>query len=89
MTTHQSIESATSYLGEAFVCSKMDDSFISQLRDQTGLDHILLIEEIPVSTSITGGVASLESILSSTVTLDLPPIVVPQSKIARHAESGE
>ena len=61
LIAHQSIESATGYLGEAFVCSSLDDNFEMQLRDQTGLEHILWIEETPVSTSLKGGVIGLES----------------------------
>ena len=41
----------------------MDDKFETQLRSQTGLEHILWIEKIPVSTSFSGGVSSLEIIL--------------------------
>jgi two-component system phosphate regulon sensor histidine kinase PhoR len=69
LTAYQSIENQTGYLGEAFVCSSMDDNFEAQLRDQTGLEHILWIEEIPVSTSLPGGVTGLESIPSQSVAL--------------------
>ena len=62
LIAHQPIESATGYLGEAFVCSSIDDNFEIQLRDQTGLEHILWIEETPVSTSLKGGLIGLESI---------------------------
>jgi len=64
LTAYQSIENQTGYLGDAFVCSGMDNNFEAQLRDQTGLEHILWVEEIPVSTSFAGGVTSLESIPS-------------------------
>lgn len=70
LTAHQSIESESSYLGEVFVCSSMDDHFETQLRDQTGLEHILWIDEILVSTSFSGGVSALKSILSDTVALN-------------------
>ena len=48
----------------------MDDDFEMQLHDQTGLEHILWIEEIPVSTSFSGGVSTLESISSETVAMN-------------------
>ena len=56
LTAHQSIENSTGYLGEAFVCKSLDDDFTIQLRDETGLEHILWIEEVPVSTSFKGSV---------------------------------
>lgn len=68
LTAHQSIKSEVGYLGEAFVCSFMDDDFEMQMRDQTGLEHILWIEENPVSTSFTSGGIPLESISSHIVT---------------------
>jgi len=70
LTAHQSIESEMGYLGEVFVCSSMDDEFETQLRDQTGLEHILWIEEIPVSTSFTGGASPLEAIPPDTVSIN-------------------
>jgi len=70
LTAHQSIENSAGYLGEAFVCKSLDDEFTIQLRDETGLEHILWIEEVPVSTSFSGGVSSLESIQSHTIFLD-------------------
>jgi len=66
LTAYQSMENQTGYLGNAFVCSSMDDKFEAQLRDQTGLEHILWNKEIPVSTSLSGGVTSLGSISSQT-----------------------
>lgn len=70
LTAYQSIENETGSLGGVFVCSSMDDNFETQLRDQTGLEHILWIDKIPVSTSFTGGLTSLASILSHTITMN-------------------
>lgn len=64
MTAFYSIENQNGNLGDVIVCRKMDDDFEIQLRDQTGLEHILWIDENPISTSITGGIESLESIRS-------------------------
>ena len=66
LTAHQSVENSTGYLGEAFVCKYLDDAFTIQLRDETGLEHILWIEEVPVSTSFSGGLSALEAIQSHT-----------------------
>jgi PAS domain S-box-containing protein len=61
LTAHQPIEGSTEYLGETFVCLSMDDNFESQLRDQTGLEHILWDEGIPLSASLPDGITNLES----------------------------
>jgi len=70
LTARQSIENSAGYLGEAFVCKSLDDDFTIQLRENTGLEHILWIEEVPVSTSFPGGVSTLESIQSRTTILN-------------------
>jgi len=61
MTAYHPIESETGYLGDVFVCRILDDAFTRQLSNQTGLEHILWIREIPVSASFSGGVSTLES----------------------------
>ena len=70
LTAHQSIENETGYLGEVFVGSNMDDDFERQLRDQTGLEHILWIKETPVANSFSGDVSVINLIPSDTITLD-------------------
>lgn len=70
LTAHQPIDNSAGYIGEAFVCRILDDDFEIQLRDQTGLEHILWIEGIPVSTSFSGGVPSLEFIQKNTTFLN-------------------
>jgi PAS domain S-box-containing protein len=64
LTAHQPIENESGYLGEAIVCSSLDDRFAAQLRQQTGLEHIIWIDEHPVSTSFQGSAALLEMIQS-------------------------
>jgi len=61
MTAYHPIESETGYLGDVFVCRILDDAFTRQLSNQTGLEHILWIREIPVSASFSGGISTLES----------------------------
>jgi len=70
ITGHQAIENSAGYLGEAFVCKSLDNDFTIQLRDETGLEQILWIEEIPVSTSFSGGVPTLDFIQSHTTSLN-------------------
>ena len=60
LTAHQPINTRAGYLGEVFVCMSLDDDFASQIRNKTGLEHILWIENTPVSTSLSGGVAVLK-----------------------------
>jgi two-component system sensor histidine kinase ResE len=69
LIAHQPIEDQTGRIGEVFVCSRIDDDFTSLLRDQTRLEHILWIEEIPVSTSFKGGVSTIVSIPSHMVAM--------------------
>ena len=64
LTAHKPIETNTVYLGEAFVCRSLDNNFSIQLRDETGLEHILWVEDIPASTSLSGKGSSLELIKS-------------------------
>ena len=66
LTAYQSINNPTDHLGDAFVCQNLDNDFEVQLRDQTGLEHILWIDDIPVSTSFKDGVDSLNSIITNT-----------------------
>ena len=70
LSAHESIENNASYLGEAFVCKNLDDDFTIQLRDETGLEHILWVEENPVSTSFPGGISSLGFIQSHATDLN-------------------
>lgn len=70
LTAHQSIGNSAGYLGEAFVCKRLDDNFTIQLRDETGLEQILRFEEVPVSTSFSGGISTLEFIQSHTTVLN-------------------
>jgi two-component system phosphate regulon sensor histidine kinase PhoR len=78
LTLHQAyqvafhvIESDDGHLGDVFVASNMDDNFETELRSQTGLEHILWIDQTPVSTSFSGGIPSLVSILpDSSGTMD-------------------
>jgi PAS domain S-box-containing protein len=58
LTAHHSIDRQGETLGDVIVCRGMDDEFETQLRDQTGLEHILWVGDEPVSTSFAGGVAS-------------------------------
>ena len=60
---YHAIESEEGYLGDVFVVSNMDDNFETELSSQTGLEHILWIDQTPVSTSFSGGIPSLVSIL--------------------------
>jgi len=68
LTAHQSIAGEAGYLGEVYVCNRMDDNLETQLRDKTGLEHILWIENTPVSTSLPGGIVGLETIPPHAVT---------------------
>ena len=70
LTAHQPIENSAGYLGEAFVCRNLDDDFATQLRDETGLEHILWVDESPFSTSFSGGISSLEFVQSHTADLN-------------------
>lgn len=70
MTAHQPIENTSGYLGEAFVCKRLDDNFEIELRNQTGLEHVIWVDNIPVSTSLPIGVANLKSILRRTIAIN-------------------
>lgn len=39
----------------------LDDAFVAHLRDQTGLEHTVLVDGEPVATSLTGGTTPYES----------------------------
>jgi PAS domain S-box-containing protein len=62
LTASQDIEGPMGPLGKVIVCNSIDDGFETQLREQTGLEHILWIDDIPVSTSLSGKAPSLRSI---------------------------
>lgn len=47
--------------GGVVVSILLDDDFALQMRDQTGLEHTLVVDGEPVATSLSGGVASGES----------------------------
>jgi PAS domain S-box-containing protein len=70
LTASQDIEGATGSIGKVIVCSSIDDNFENQLREQTGLEHILWIDEIPVSTSLTGEATSLRTIQFQSVSMN-------------------
>lgn len=44
-------------IGTVIVGEQLDAAFASQMRSQTGLDHTLLFDDIPVVTSLLGGEA--------------------------------
>jgi two-component system phosphate regulon sensor histidine kinase PhoR len=73
LTAHQAIMNESEYLGEVFVCNSIDDDFERQLREQTGLDHIIWIEGTSISTSFPGGASTLGSITPDEVFLSEPP----------------
>jgi PAS domain S-box-containing protein len=53
----------------------LDNAFAMQMRDQTGLEHTLLVQGEAVATSLVGGAASRESyrsVLSATAESDSP-----------------
>jgi hypothetical protein len=61
LTAHQPVEDETGILGEVFVCIQLDEAFVQQISDETGLEHTLWIEDTPVATSFTAGIAELEN----------------------------
>jgi len=73
LTASQDIEGTMGSLGKVLVCSSIDDGFETQLSEQTGLEHILWIDEIPVSTSLSGKASSLRSIQFQPITLPTYP----------------
>ena len=59
LTAHQSIEDENGILGEVFVCNQLDDTFATQISEETGLEHTLWIGDVPVSTSFDVGASEL------------------------------
>ena len=52
LTAHQPIEDENGViLGEVFVCNQLDDDFAAQISQETGLEHTIWIDDVPVSTS--------------------------------------
>jgi two-component system phosphate regulon sensor histidine kinase PhoR len=48
-------------LGAVIVGEALDDEFAAQMRTQTGLEHTLLVDGLPLAASLTGGVTSRRS----------------------------
>ena len=46
-------------IGKVIVGRQLDAAFAAEMRSQTGLDHTLLIDDIPVVTSLSGGTAMI------------------------------
>ena len=55
---------------EVLVGTKFDDDFSLQMRDQTGLDHSLLIANTVVATSFDGGVEQLQTVSRESINSD-------------------
>jgi PAS domain S-box-containing protein len=52
LTAYQPIETESGVLlGNVFVCNQLDDAFATQISEETGLEHTLWIDDLPVSTS--------------------------------------
>ena len=65
LTAYQSIQSSNRHLGNAFVCKDLGHPFEIQLRSQTGLEHILWLDDIPISTSLNNGSEDLGTAIPS------------------------
>jgi hypothetical protein len=61
LTAHHPIHNDEGILmGEIFVCNQLDDDFATQISQETGLEHTIWIDDIPVSTSFDFDIAKLE-----------------------------
>ena len=58
LAAHPISDESGSQMGTVIMGLALDDEFAAQMRAQTGLEHTLLVDRQPVSTSLTGGVAS-------------------------------
>lgn len=53
MTAHYPIQDELGFYGEVFVCKQLDDSFVSEKCNETGLEHTILIDDLLVVTSFS------------------------------------
>jgi PAS domain S-box-containing protein len=70
LTAHQSIEDGTGIIGEVFVCNQLDSKFVNKISAETGLEHTIWIEDIPVTTSFAVDIGWLEDNQRSTVPIE-------------------
>jgi PAS domain S-box-containing protein len=61
LTAHQPIETENDVLGEVFVCNQLDTDFALQISEETGLEHTIWADNLPVATSFGVGIAGLNS----------------------------
>lgn len=59
LTAHQAIENETGVLGEVFVCNQLDAGFVTQISEETGLEHTVWIDNLPVATSFSVDINTL------------------------------
>jgi PAS domain S-box-containing protein len=52
MATHTLADDADREMGRIYVGLHLDDGFAMQMRDQTGLEHTLLVDGVPAATSM-------------------------------------
>jgi len=51
LTAYQTIENDTGWIGEVFVCNQLDREFVEKISAETGLEHTIWINNLPVATS--------------------------------------
>jgi len=62
LTAYQLIENEDGVLGEVFVCNQLDKDFVRQISQETGLEHTLWINNLPVATSFNVNASELEDL---------------------------
>jgi hypothetical protein len=60
LTAHQPIKDGSGkVLGEVYVCNQLDKAFTIKISEETGLEHTLWIDDVPVSTSFNIDITEL------------------------------